>query len=153
MVTIEEAAAINRSRPIKVVIGDLDENIGQTICDSLNDDSGKGLSIETAIALRSDELIELVQADDFDLALLVLNNMIFDPHEADIRERVESGMTLVSELRHKYGLPVIALYGHPNDGSLAKQLMENGAMFASLVPCEWKDIESAFHDCIQLAHI
>ena len=145
---IEKTDHSNRSRPIKVLIGDCGENIGTMICDWLSKTSDGNLTIKTAITLQSNVLVEFVQNGDFDLALLVLNNMIFNPHEPDVRKRIESGMGLVSELRHKYDLPVIALYGAPRDSSLAKQIMENGAEFASLIPCESKNIESAFYKCI-----
>jgi|GEM_PF-4783950 len=149
MVIVEETDPIDSARTIKVVIGDLTENIGQMICDALSENSDGQLTIETAVTLQSDELIELVQTNDFDIALLVLNNIIFDIPREDIRKRMETGMQLVSELRHRYGVPVIALYGAPRDEVLGGQIVERGANFASLIPCEWKDIESAFYNCLR----
>lgn len=143
---IEKTGPMDGSRPIKVVIGDFDDNMGQIICDSLSEDSNGGsLVIETTVTKRSDELIEVVQKGDFDLALLILNNMRFDP---DVQDWLEPAMTYISELKHRYGLPVIALYGSPKDESFAGQIMEKGANFASLVPCEWNDIVSAFCNCV-----
>lgn len=126
---------------INVLAGDFDDNLVELAFDGFFDDPAKGRHSNCCYCRRESDIVAAALSCEFDIAILVLNNIFFDSiRSTDMLDRVEKCMQLVTYLDRLLRLPVVVLYAHPRDPGIVDRALDAGALCASLVPCNIKDI-------------
>ena len=99
--------------------------------------------------LYADELLELAHSQQFDIFILILNNVCFRPLNLSVRGRVENVWQLVTHLRTMYRRPVIALSGQPDKSPFSEENAKlAGASFFFPLPFKVEDFKEAIEKCL-----
>jgi hypothetical protein len=131
-------------KPIQVLVGDCSDNVGRVFCDMFSDSSDGKIQLELTESLTADGLLGHAELSRYDIALIILNNMIYGEVEMDLDARAESGIALAQTLIERHHLPVIVLIGAPNDNSLLLRLREVGVKFAAFLPVDFEKFLEVF---------
>ncbi|MGB5107075.1 MAG: hypothetical protein WBP42_10225 [Candidatus Zixiibacteriota bacterium] len=124
---------------INVLAGDYDDNVVEMSFDGFFDDPSRGRHSNCCYCLRESDIMAAALSCEFDIAILVLNNIIFDSIQStDMTDRVEKCMQLISYINRLLRLPVVVLYGYPRDPGIVARALDAGALCAALIPCEIK---------------
>lgn len=110
---------------------------------------GSVLLTKTPGGISEAELLALAASDNFDVAIVVVNNVSFPPHEIFRRPATLASdqLTLVAKLK-QFGRPIIALSGWPNDPSHISALGDAGATFASRLPFNDNALKPVLQRCL-----
>jgi 2-keto-3-deoxy-6-phosphogluconate aldolase len=109
-------------------------------------------SVRPVVSLREQEIREMVATQHFDLAVLVLNNIVYTGAKgAEIAVRISRGLELVRTLREQYQLPVFVLVGSGHDLGAVERSLEAGASFAVRIPCDTNILVAAIAKHVRLA--
>ena len=119
---------------MKVLIGDISEDIAELIGESLGlwfKDRGRNVTFTRL--WTADDIRLIAGRERFDLFILILNNIIYGsrPESAD---REKEALELVRHLRETYNVPIIAMEGYMRDPAFARQALDAGADFFFLLP-------------------
>ena len=95
--------------------------------------------------IREDELMETAAKQRFDLAILILNNVFYAPYDPArrIATLASDGVFLTRRMICLFKMPIIALYGWPDDPLYPAGLLEAGAAAALKLPCPPEEIKQA----------
>ena len=95
--------------------------------------------------IREDELLETAAKQRFDLAILILNNIFYAPYDSAWRVATlaSDGILLTRRMICLFKVPIIALYGSPDDPLHAASLLEAGAAAALKLPCQSEEMKQA----------
>jgi hypothetical protein len=95
--------------------------------------------------IREDELLETAAKQRFDLAILILNNILCAPYYLPRRRIMHAadGVFLIRRMICLFKVPIIALYGWPDDPLYPAGLLEAGAAAALKLPCPPEEIKQA----------
>jgi DNA-binding NarL/FixJ family response regulator len=95
--------------------------------------------------IREGDLLETAAKYRFDLAILVLNNIFYAPYDLDTRGATLAvdGVSLVRRMIRAFNIPIIALYGHPDDPWHVRTLLRAGATAAMKLPFKAEEMEQA----------
>jgi hypothetical protein len=95
--------------------------------------------------VEEEALLETAAKQRFNVAVVVLNNVSYPPH--DPAERLATlasdGVALVRKMRCLFRIPIIALYGWPTNDGHAAILIRAGATFALRLPFEHAEMKQA----------
>jgi len=92
--------------------------------------------------IREEQLLETAAKAKFDIAILVLNNILYAPYDLNthVSTLAADGVSLVI---CAFNIPIIALYGWPDDPSHAATLLRAGATAALQRPFKSEEMEQA----------
>ena len=115
--------------------------------------SPSGIAVATVIpsGIREEELLETAVKQNFDVGVLVLNNIFYPPHDQDTRLAMLTldGVSLVRKMTCLFRLPIIALYGWPRIDRHAAILIRAGATSALRLPFETEEMKRALKRCLR----
>ena len=139
---IEETHEIVEPAWLNVLVGDLNENIVDALIDGMFGTPDSLFYLNCCTSQWDTDLIAAAKTGEFDLAVLVLNNIRFENAPlVETEKRPELALELVEELSREYAIPIVALYGHPRDPEYANRAIRAGAKFANALPCECKTLD------------
>ena len=96
------------------------------------------------------EIVKLGKQENYDLSILILNNIKFESGNFPPEERVKKKvLQLVSHLIELIGKPVIALYGWPREESFSDIVKGAGASFVFQLPCNLDELGDAVEKCLK----
>jgi hypothetical protein len=97
--------------------------------------------------IREDELLETAAKQRFDLAILILNNILCAPYYLPRRRIMHAadGVFLIRRMICLFKVPIIALYGWPDDPLYAARLLEAGEL---KLPCPPEEIKQALRNSL-----
>lgn len=102
------------------------------------------------------KLLALAQTESADLFILLLNNMLCSdiPHFLE-KNRVESTLAVITNLRQTYHKTVIAMTGRPpaEDTWTAENTNRAGASFLFFLPFEGRQLMNAVKQCWEEAEL
>jgi hypothetical protein len=132
-------------RTIQVLGGDWDDNLLEILSDCISEFS---TDLKIDYSIRIAEIYSLAIHKKYDFAFLYLNNVQgeYGPLN-DMQKYCEERLQLVRYLC-SMGIPVIALYGYPQDTSFADKVIEAGATFASFTPFRFYEFQKAVEYCL-----
>lgn len=106
---------------------------------------GSAVAIVIPPTVREEELLETATKQKFDVAILMLNNIFYWPHDLDTRlaTLAADGVALVRKMKCLIPMPVIALYGWPRSARHAAILVRAGATIAFQHPFNHEGMKEA----------
>jgi len=137
---------------IKILLGNPDEPINMVHENIIRNKIGDKYNL-TFISMSNidcEELLELAHNHDFDISILVLNNIYPNKIFPD-EDRKIGILKLIKYLKDHYNKPVIALYGwNLGDPDIANKAVLAGANFCLPIPTEVEDLTNAVEKCLEI---
>lgn len=96
----------------------------------------------------ADRILGSARDRDFDLFLLILDNIVFPRGSLLAKSRINEAFRLLIHLKTKYKKPTIALYAWPKHPSYGRQAKLAGADFALEIPCPTEQLREAVKQCL-----
>lgn len=95
-------------------------------------------------------LLETATRQRFDLAILLVNNILYLPYElSNCSQRIMPGaIGLVGTMKRLFRKPVLAWYGWPQIDSFETRLVEAGATGAFRIPNSFEQFKEALKSCL-----
>ncbi len=143
---------------LNILVGDLNENIVDALVDGMFGTPDSLFYLNCCTSLWDTDIIAAAKTREFDLAVLVLNNIRFESQPLlAIENRPELALELVARLKQEFSIPIVALYGYPNGSEYSDRAIEAGAKFATALPCDVetldKQIMSAFVEGLRMTYL
>jgi hypothetical protein len=97
-------------------------------------------------------LLETAAKQKFDVAVVLLNNIFYRPYDAATRvaNLVPDSVALVKNMMALFRVPIIGLYGWPDNGAYAAKVVDAGATAVFRIPCSAEDIQQALKRCLNI---
>ncbi len=136
------------------MVSETDEWLAELIAELTHEMARVGVSVATIIppSIRDDDLLETAAKQNFDVAVLLVNNISYAPY--DLRSRTvqleRNGVYLVRQMTRLFGKPVIALYGWPQHDLYRSRLLRAGATAALRAPCRTDDLQQELKRCLAI---
>ncbi len=139
----------NDKPEVRILVGDHQDNIGAIISSSIEEEIGDRHKFVFKTTPNADELLQIVQHHDFNISILILNNIFFPSGDFFAGNRLEKSLHLITYLKDNYKKPVIALTGWPRDNSFfGEKAIAAGADFFFPLPFEWFEFLDAIEQCL-----
>jgi len=137
-------------RTINVLICDDQEPIVEMIGELVEDIVSEKTVVNLFAAISDSQLIEIANTKRFDLFVLTLNNIIYKLEKFTVFSKPDQALALLLFLKATYNVPIICLYGNPDNDAYAQIAIKAGADSAMRIPCELRKIREAFRRCLLL---
>ena len=128
---------------IRVLIGNLDNNITETISGFIKHAIGEKYHVIVTSTAYCDELLNLTESQAFDIFVLIINNIIFPSDNLPPEKPIEKSLQLITHLRTEYKRPIIALTGLSDDPLFSDKVKLAGADFFFRMPFSPKAFQAA----------
>ncbi len=123
---------------------DLQELFSAIIADVI---SGKR-ELKVHTSTHALQIMTLAAEIDFDLFILMLNNIVFPTANMPAEERVTQALKFVAQLKTRYQKPIIGLYGWPKGEAYGRRARMAGADFVFKVPPKAEELRAAVMECL-----
>lgn len=139
-----------RKRKVQVLIGDHQDNIGMLIFEWIKEEISDEYDLKAITTPIANELLELAQNNEFDIFILILNNIKGFPSEnLHGVKRVVNVLQLATHLKTAHRRPVVALSGQPDEPTFSEEKAKlSGADFYFPIPCKMKDFMEAIKEIL-----
>ena len=111
---------------------------------------GQQYDLSIAETPYAGQLLTLAQREPIDLFVLLLNNMFYsDIADLEEKNRVQSGLAVIAQLKQTYQKPVITMTGWPpsEDTWTQENTKQAGADFLFFLPLEGELFRNAVNKC------
>jgi hypothetical protein len=110
----------------------------------------RGVATVIPPSIREGDLLATAAKQKFDVAILVLNNVFYAPYYPARRPATltSDGIFLIRRMIRSFKMPIIALYGMPDDASHVKVLMQTGVAAAMKLPFDTGEMKRALKRCL-----
>lgn len=140
-------------RPISVIIGESDQSIVDCLLGAFDSAFGERPEIDAFTTSSVAELYSYANGHHVDLFVLVLNNLLFSDGNMPPRQRINQALEFVSDLKHVFGIPIIALAGWPKDPRFVGRVLSAGADCFHSLPVRPFDLEKAIRHCLTVKQV
>jgi ActR/RegA family two-component response regulator len=134
-----------KKRQVKVLMAD--EFLKDLFTHMLEEKSSEKYDFYFVTAKTADEILELAQTIEFDIFILVLNNIIFSENNLPVINRLRKALKLVTHLKNTYSKVVLTFSGY-SDINIEEKAKKAGADFYFQLPCKNEDVSEAFTICL-----
>jgi CheY-like chemotaxis protein/tetratricopeptide (TPR) repeat protein len=146
----EQEAQIRASQPkgrkLRVLVGDFPDHFPAYIGRIIDDATNHEREVVVTHTYHLVQLMELAQGQQFDLCVVVLNNLPGLPR----RDSPDGQAAFIAKLKQACRCPVMALAGWPDDVSLGEKVMYAGASYFSRLPFPIPEFTEAVKKCLAL---
>ncbi len=92
------------------------------------------LKLRVHTSTHAPQIMALAGHIDFDLFILLLNNIVFPTANMPAEERVTQALKFVAQLKTRDQKPIIGLYGWPKEEAYGRRAKMAGADFVFIIP-------------------
>ncbi len=133
----------------RILFGNSNDDLVKVLTRCIEEEFSNQYSFVFEIEDTDSEILRIAKSHDFDIFILVLNNIMFESGNAPAEERVgKKALQLVTYLVQTYKKPVIGLYGWPDDPSYPDRVLKAGASFVFQLPMDMKDFLKTVKKCL-----
>lgn len=111
---------------------------------------GISLVVVTPSTPLEQDLLERAAAENWDLAFLMLNNVLYSSHERSAEALEHDSIELVQIMVRLFKKPIIACYGYPDAADFPARLLVAGATAAFQLPCDPEEMQQAIKRCLPI---
>ena len=136
---------VDADMTITIVIGDIDTIHIEFITELLQDCIGRKHELNVPHFQFAGEIVEYASANEVDLFVLFLNNILFRSSNAPVESRMRQVMRLVWDLKTKHERPIIGICGidtYEDFASIA------GVDYFFTVPFNPREFSTAVQECL-----
>lgn len=139
---------------VRILVSETDEWLAEIIAELVHEMARAGISVATVLppSIREDDLLETAAKQKFDAAVLLMNNIFYEPYDLlPHAEKMRSNsLRLIGKFVKLFGKPVVALYGWPDCEAYQVQLLDAGATGAVKIPCAPDDLQQELKHCLPI---
>lgn len=139
---------------VRILVSETDNWLSEMIAALTHDIARTGISVAAVIppTVYEDDLLETAAKQKFDVAVILLNNVFYRPYDTKMRinSLVPGSLRLVKTMVSAFGIPVIGLYGSPDDDGYAAEVLSAGATAVFRIPCPPEDIQQGLKRCLDI---
>jgi hypothetical protein len=110
--------------------------------------ANRELKLRVHTSTHALQIMALAGHIDFDLLILLLNNIVFPTGNMPADSRVKQALKFVAQLKARYQKPIIGLYGWPKGEAYGKRARMAGLDFVFKVPARGEELRTAVADCL-----
>jgi CheY-like chemotaxis protein len=133
---------------LTILIGDSEKIFIEIISESLQEAVGSECKLRIYASHEAGRLLKLAESHTIDLFVTFLNNILFSDGNMPPEKRMRKVLRLISDVKSKYGGPIIAISGLPEYAQRAK---EAGADYFFPSPFDLNEFRDAVNDCLRLS--
>jgi hypothetical protein len=138
---------IHENGETEVTEEDLQELFSAIIADVIS--GTRELKLRVHTSTHALQIMALAARIDFDLFILLLNNIVFPTANMPGEERVTHALKFVAQLKARYQKPIIGLYGWPREEAYGRRAKMAGADFVFIIPEKPLKLRAAVADCLE----
>lgn len=139
---------------VRLLVSDRNELVTDFLAELVHEIARLGIKVATIIppTIREADLLETAVKQNFDAAVLTLNNIFYSPYDAATRAQTlaEDSLALVRKMVILFKKPIIALYGWPDDPSYPSRIIEAGATAVFRLPFPSEEFQQALKRCLSI---
>ncbi len=139
-----------RRRLVRILSSELDDGIRECLSGFVHEVANEGISVVTLIpsTVHENDLLEKAAEQRWDLAMLILNNIMYSSGERSAPAIIRDAGNLVHKLKQLFGKPILCFYGWLDDPALINIATNAGADGVFRLPCSREDLFPALRRCL-----
>jgi hypothetical protein len=132
---------------VKMLFGDYTNNVAEIFVGIIKAKFNEKYDLNFRISNSSEELLEFAKTGEFDISILILNNILFHSGYRDEINIMNDSVQLITQITKETKRPVIAMSGLDDD-SFGERAIVAGANFYFFVIHKKEDFIGAIEKCL-----
>ena len=125
-----------------ILCGESDDILIDLFRDMIRDALGNQ-DFRFVTSMLAEDILQFAENDQFDLAVIVVNNIIYQDGKGATSKSNENSLNLISMLAHRWLIPVIVFYHSGFKESYPENALRAGALAAHSMPFPLKSFRAS----------